>query len=67
MPPLRVAWIVSAALGGLLLVYVWALLVIKARAAAAPPRVIPAPQRIVEPRPVIEPDQHVAVFASASS
>jgi Flp pilus assembly protein TadB len=67
VPPLRVAWIVSAALGGLLVLYVWALLVIKARAAAAPPRVIPAPQRIVEPRPMIESDQHVAVFASASS
>jgi hypothetical protein len=46
---------------------VWALLVIKARAAAAPPRVVAAPQRIIEPRPTIEPDQHVAVFASAGS
>ena len=67
VPPLRVAWIVSAALGGLLLVYVWALLVIKARAAAAPPRVIPAPQRLIAPRPAIEPHPHVAVLASAST
>ena len=67
VPPLRVAWYVSAALGGLLLLYVWALLVIKARAAAAPPRVVAAPQRIIEPRPTIEPDQHVAVFAVAGS
>jgi Flp pilus assembly protein TadB len=65
VPPLRVAWIVAAALGGLLVLYVWALLVIKARAAAAPPRANPAPQRIVEPRPAIEADQHVAVVAAA--
>jgi Flp pilus assembly protein TadB len=67
VPPLRVAWFVSAALGGLLLLYVWALLVIKARSAAAPARSTPAPQRIVEARPAIEPDQHVAVFAAAGS
>jgi Flp pilus assembly protein TadB len=67
VPPLRVAWVVAAGLGGLLVLYVWALLVIKARAAAAPPRSVPAPQRIVEPRPTIEPDQHVAVFAAAGS
>ena len=67
VPPLRVAWVVSAVLGALLLVYVWALLVIKARAAAAPPRAIPAPERIIEPRPVIEADQHVAVFAAAGT
>jgi hypothetical protein len=67
VPPLRVAWFVTAALGGLLLLYVWALLVIKTRAAAAPPRVVAAPQRMVEPRPTIEPDQHVAVFAAAGS
>src|SRR6185436_16754071 len=53
VPPLRVAWVVAAGLGGLLLLYVWALLVIKARAAAGPPRNIAAPQRIVEPRPTI--------------
>jgi len=41
--------------------------VIKARAAAAPPRNIAAPQRIVEPRPTIEPDQHVAVLTAAGS
>jgi hypothetical protein len=67
VPPLRVAWVVAAGLGGLLLLYVWALLVIKARAAAAPPRNIAAPQRIVEPRPTIEPDQHVAVLTAAGS
>ncbi len=67
VPPLRVAWIVAAGLGGLLLLYVWALLVIKARAAASPVRTIPAPQRIVETPPAIEPDQHVAVFAAAGS
>jgi Flp pilus assembly protein TadB len=67
VPPLRVAWFVAAALGGLLLLYVWALLVIKARAAAAPARIGAAPQRIIEPRPTIEPDQHVAVFAAAGS
>jgi hypothetical protein len=67
VPPLRVAWVVAAGLGGLLLLYVWALLVIKSRAAAAPPRSIPAPQRIVEPRPAIESDQHVAVLTAAGS
>ena len=67
VPPLRVAWVVAAGLGGLLVLYVWALLVIKARAAAAPPRSVPAPQRIVEQRPTIESDQHVAVFAAAGS
>jgi Flp pilus assembly protein TadB len=67
VPPLRVAWIVSAALGGLLLLYVWALLVLKARVTAAPRQVVSAPQRIVEARPTIEPDQHVAVFAAAGS
>jgi len=67
VPPLRVAWVVAAGLGGLLVLYVWALLVIKARAAAAPPRSVPAPQRIVEPRPTIEPDQHVAVLSAAGS
>jgi Flp pilus assembly protein TadB len=67
VPPLRVAWVVTAALGGLLLLYVWALLVIKARTAASPARTVAAPQRIIEVPPAIEPDQHVAVFAAAGS
>ena len=68
VPPLRVAWFVAAALGGLLLVYVWALLVIKARAAVAPaPRIAdPRPAPRVEPRPAIEPDQHVAIRAAVA-
>jgi Flp pilus assembly protein TadB len=68
VPPLRVAWIVSAALGGLLLLYVWALLVIKARAAAAPVRVVrsdPSPLHRVDP-PAHEPGQHVHVLAGAA-
>src|SRR4029078_902213 len=44
VPPLRVSWIVAAALGGLLLIYVWALLAIKARAAAPPAPRGPAPR-----------------------
>ena len=68
VPPLRVVWFVAAALGGLLLVYVWALLVIKARTAAAPaPRIAdPRPAPRVEPRPEIEPDQHVAIRAAVA-
>jgi hypothetical protein len=71
VPPLRVAWIVAAALGGLLLLYVWALLVIKARArVASAPRsgaAIPSTQRVwrVEP-PVLEQGQHVTVLAGAA-
>jgi hypothetical protein len=71
VPPLRVAWVVAAALGGLLLLYVWALLVIKARAraASAPPPVAAAPptQTVwrVEP-PVLEQGQHVTVLAGAA-
>ena len=66
VPPLRAAWIAAAALGGVLVLYVWMLLVMKARAAATPVRVSPAPQPAtvsrVEPRaPLIEPDQHVVV------
>ena len=68
VPPLRVAWAVSAALGGLLFIYVWALLVIKARAAAAPVRALPsqAPAtRAIEP-PVLDPGQHVTVLAGVA-
>lgn len=71
VPPLRVAWIVTAALGGVLLLYVWMLLVMKARASAAPPvRVDPRPATVrkVEPRtPVIEPDQHVVVRGAVAA
>jgi hypothetical protein len=69
VPPLRVAWVVSAALGGLLFLYVWALLVIKARAAAAPIRAVAAEPRFarrVEP-PAVEPGQHVTVLAGAAA
>jgi Flp pilus assembly protein TadB len=68
VPPLRVSWVVSAVLGGALLLYVWALLVIKARAAAAPVRAVRAEPRFsrhVEP-PVLEPGQHVTVLAGAA-
>jgi hypothetical protein len=68
VPPLRVAWMVAAGLGGALLIYVWALLVIKARAGAVPatrtvatsPKVV----RRIEP-PELEPGQHVTVLAGA--
>ena len=64
VPPLRVAWIATAGLGGILILYVWVLLVVKARSAAppVPETVEPAPVRRVEPRtPVIDHDQHVVV------
>jgi Flp pilus assembly protein TadB len=66
-PPLRPAWIAAAVLAGILFVYVWALLVVKARAAAAPPRPAPVERpRVVEHHdPVIEADQHVVVRVSA--
>jgi len=63
-PPLRMAWIVTAALAGVLVLYVWILLVMKARSGVTPVRATPdpAPVQRVEPRaPVIEPDQHVVV------
>jgi Flp pilus assembly protein TadB len=69
VPPLRVAWLVSAAFGGLLVLYVWALLVIKARAAAAPVRVVssqPRAARHIE-SPALEPGQHVTVLAGAAA
>jgi len=69
VPPLRVSWIVAAALGGLLLIYVWALLVIKARAAVAPAPRVPAQRQVIkrsEP-PALEPGQHVTVFAGTAA
>jgi hypothetical protein len=76
VPPLRVAWMVAAALGGLLVLYVWALLVIKARArsasASAPvaTRVTATPPTRtvwrVEP-PALEQGQHVTVLADAAA
>jgi hypothetical protein len=69
VPPLRVSWTVAAALGGVLVIYVWALLVIKARAAATPAAVVartgPRPARQVEP-PALEPGQHVTVLEGAA-
>jgi hypothetical protein len=70
VPPLRVAWVVAAVLGGVLVLYVWALLVVKARRGAAPPRVV-APAPIPEPRrleaPALDADQHVTVLAGAAA
>jgi Flp pilus assembly protein TadB len=68
VPPLRASWIVAGVLGGLLVIYIWALLVIKARAGAEPDRPMPAPAprvRRPEPTPVIEADQHVTVRGRA--
>jgi Flp pilus assembly protein TadB len=68
VPPLRVSWIVAAALGGLLVLYIWALLVIKARAAAALARPVTTQPRVA-PRfeaPALEPGQHVTVLAGAA-
>jgi Flp pilus assembly protein TadB len=70
VPPLRVSWYAAAALGGLLVVYVWVLLVMKAREAAAPPQVIAEPERprpLVLPEPLIEPDDHVVVRESVAA
>jgi hypothetical protein len=72
VPPLRPAWFVAGVLGGVLVLYVWMLLVLKARADAAPQ---PAPvverprPRVVEPppSPVIEPDEHVVVRATVAA
>ena len=69
VPPLRASWVVAAALGGLLVLYVWALLVIKARAAAAPTHATPTKPRAVpriEP-PVLDPGQHVTVLVGAAA
>jgi Flp pilus assembly protein TadB len=68
VPPLRVAWMVAAALGGLLVLYVWALLVIKARARVSPARtVVPAPTRTIRrvEAPALDEGQHVTVLAGA--
>ena len=66
VPPLRAAWYAAAVLGGLLFLYVWVLLLIKARAASAPARPAePATPRATRPapRPAVElqPDEHVVV------
>jgi hypothetical protein len=64
VPPLRAAWIATATLAGVLILYVWVLLIVKARSAAAPVRAPADPVHVrrVEPRePVIEADQHVVV------
>ena len=68
VPPLRASWVVAGVLGGFLLIYVWALMVIKARAAAEPPSrptARPAPPRRAEPAPVIDVDQHVTVLSGS--
>jgi Flp pilus assembly protein TadB len=70
VPPLRTAWIATAALSGVLLLYVWMLLVVKARASAAPPQAVaePAPARRIESREsAIEPGQHVVVRAGIAA
>ena len=70
VPPLRTAWIATAGLSGVLVLYVWMLLVVKARAAASPPQAIaePAPARRIEPRaPAIEPGEHVVVRAGIAA
>jgi Flp pilus assembly protein TadB len=68
VPPLRVVWVVSGGLGALLVLYVWALLVIKARAAAAPVRVVASRPRSAPPveLPELDPGQHVTVLAGAA-
>jgi Flp pilus assembly protein TadB len=68
VPPLRVVWVVSGGLGALLVLYVWALLVIKARAAAAPVRVVASRPRSAAPveLPELDPSQHVTVLAGAA-
>ena len=69
VPPLRVAWVVAGGLAGLLVLYVWALLVLKARTAAAPVGTVAAGPRAtcrIEP-PVLDPGQHVTVVAGAAA
>ena len=64
VPPLRAAWIATAALAGVLILYVWVLLVMKARAPspAVPVRSPSVAVRRVEPtEPAIDPHQHVVV------
>ncbi|HEX6844059.1 MAG TPA: hypothetical protein VF235_02980 [Actinomycetota bacterium] len=58
VPPLRAMWVVSGVLGALLLLYVWALLAIKARASHPHDRAraaqIPAKPRSAAPRHVVD-------------
>jgi hypothetical protein len=64
VPPLRAAWIVTATLAGVLVLYVWVLLLVKARTpeVVVATRQQPTAVRRVEPAaPTIEPDQHVVV------
>jgi Flp pilus assembly protein TadB len=63
VPPLRAAWIGTAALAGVLIMYVWVLLIVKARSGTAVPvGAQPVAVRRVDPAsPTIEPDQHVVV------
>ncbi len=67
VPPLRASWVVAGVLGGLLVIYTWALLVIKARSGHGPRSIeAPAPpQRRPQPTPAIEADQHVTVLGAA--
>src|SRR5262245_21374420 len=70
VPPLRAAWYATAALAGVLVLYVWVLLVMKAREAAAPPRVVAEPARpepSVLPEPASEHDEHVVVRESVAA
>ena len=63
VPPLRAAWIATAALAGVLILYVWVLLIVKARSGTAVP-VRPQPvamRRVESAPPTIDPDQHVVV------
>jgi len=69
VPPLRVAWMAAAGLAGLLVIYIWALLVIKARAGVPEARPVAVPPPIVpriEP-PAVEAGQHVTVLAGAAA
>jgi hypothetical protein len=71
VPPLRQVWMATAMLGGLLVLYVWALLVVKARAAHAATNVpvakpVVRPVRRVARTPVIEHDEHVTVLPASA-
>ena len=68
VPPLRASWIVAGVLGGLLVIYTWALLVMKARSGHEPrPIEAPAaPARRPKPTAAIEADQHVTVLGATA-
>ncbi len=66
VPPLRPAWAVAGALAGVLLIYVWALLIVKARAASAPAPAVEAERprvRVPVTAPGVEQGQHVVIRA----